>query len=116
MKSRIWVGTGSGARTRTVVGSIPLPEELSFEDRTAPRGRVARALARRSSEAAGAQVHGRSSPPALEDDGWYRVSIGEGAEVSLRHDHPAARSAATRRRLGDALGRTLREASLETEP
>ena len=98
-------------RIASALGSIPAPEELSFGDSAAPRGRVARALARRDHQPfAAAGVPGGAAAP-LEAGAWYRVGVGDGIEIVLRHDHPAARSSLTRQRVATAVARAVREAA-----
>jgi hypothetical protein len=106
-------------RVASSLGSLPAPNELTFEPSTAPRGRVARAMSHwhQKSEAADAQARGASqTPPGLEAGAWYRVGVGDGVEVALRHDHPAARTGANRKRAAEAVARALRETSWEGEP
>lgn len=104
-------------RIATVLGHIPAPDELHFGDRAAPRGRVARALARREAQAAGASLAaGAAAPATLEAGAWYRVGVGDGAEIALRYDHPAARTSITRQRVASAVARALREAAEPSEP
>ena len=100
-------------RIATVLGHIPAPDELHFGDSATPRGRVARALARRD-HAANGSVPGAPAP-ALEAGAWYRVGIGDGAEIALRYDHPAARTSVTRQRVASAVARALREAAEPSE-
>ncbi len=47
---------------------------------------------------------------------WYRITLDDGAEVVLRHDHPAARTAAQRQRLADRIARVVRDLSGESGP
>lgn len=106
-------------RVASALGNLPLPDQLSLEGRIAPRGRVARALARSQAAATERSPDGRPVPaPAvpLEAGAWYRVSVGDGVEVTVRHDHPAARSAAARQRLAEAVARALRDAPWEGTP
>jgi hypothetical protein len=105
-------------RVAASLGSLPAPTELKLEASFAPRGRVARALSRWHQRAGPeAPALGRSDEPvALQDGAWYRVGVADGVEVALRHDHPAARTAATRKRAADAVARALREAAWEGEP
>lgn len=100
-------------RIASVLGHIPAPDELHFGDSATPRGRVARALARRDAPAAPASG---SPAAALEAGAWYRVGVGEGAEISLRYDHPAARTALTRQKVASAVARALREAAEPSQP
>ncbi len=101
-------------RVASALGALPAPQELDFTDRGAPRGRVAKALANQSRRAGAAlaQFDG-AAPAALEAGAWYRVGVGEGAEIVLRYDHPAARTASLRRRVADAVARALRESAAQ---
>lgn len=106
-------------RVAASLGNLPAPNELTLEPHTAPRGRVARALSRwaRRTEGTDAPAHARTIDPAgLEDGAWYRVIVDDGVEVALRHDHPAARTGASRRRVAEAVARALRESAREGEP
>lgn len=99
-------------RIATVLGSIPAPEQLSFGDSAAPRGRVARAIAvRRESLHAANGGNSGGGAATLEAGAWYRVGLGDGAEIALRYDHPAARTSLTRQRVASAVARALREAA-----
>jgi len=95
-------------RVASSLGTLPSPEELDFRGRAAPRGRVARAVNQRASSNGGAE--GAAAPAGA----WYRIALDDGAEVSLRHDHPAARTAAQRQRLADRVARVVRELSGES--
>jgi len=97
-------------RVASSLGTLPSPEDLDFRGNVAPRGRVARAVNQRSSSNGGTDV---SAAPA---GAWYRIAVEDGAEISLRHDHPAARSAAQRQRLADRMARVVRELSGESGP
>lgn len=105
-------------KVASTLGSIPEPRELDFAH-GALRGRAARALGgapapqRRGS---GAETNGGDQDRAAEAGAWFRVSLGDGAEISLRHDHPAARSAGQRQRVAEALLRALRDHSGPAEP
>lgn len=106
-------------RVASSLGSLPAPNELVLEPSFAPRGRVARALSRWHARPDGPNVrpNGRAEDaPPLEEDAWYRLGVGDGIEVALRHDHPAARSGASRKRAAEAVARALREAAWEGEP
>jgi DNA-binding transcriptional MerR regulator len=102
-------------RIAAALGSIPAPDELSFGNHTTPRGRVARALATRREQAAAAQA-ATATAPGLEAGAWYRVGLGDGAEIALRYDHPAARTSLTRQRVASAVARALREAAEPAAP
>jgi len=104
-------------RVASSLGSLPAPNELTFEPLTAPRGRVARALSRWHQKAVGAEAQGGPvTPLGLEAGAWYRVGVGDGVEVALRHDHPAARTGASRKKAAETLAKALRETSWEGEP
>jgi len=94
-------------RVASSLGTLPSPEELDFRGLVAPRGRVARAVNQRSASSAGPE----SAAPA---GAWYRLELDDGAEVSLRHDHPAARTAAQRQRLADRIARVVRDLSSDS--
>lgn len=106
-------------RVASSLGSLPAPHELALEPTFAPRGRVARALSRWHPHAATAdgRTGGRTNEPmSLQEGAWYRLGVDDGVEVALRHDHPAARSGASRKRAAEAVARALREAAWEGEP
>jgi hypothetical protein len=104
-------------RIATVLGNIPAPDQLSFGDNATPRGRVARALASRRDHQSGmASNPSGAGASTLEAGAWYRVGLGDGAEISLRYDHPAARTSHTRQRVASAVARALREAAEPSEP
>jgi DNA-binding transcriptional MerR regulator len=92
-------------RVASALGTLPSPEQLDFRGHVAPRGRVARAVNQRAAS------NGGSDAPA---GAWYRIALDDGAEVSLRQDHPAARTAAQRQRLADRIARVVRESSVES--
>jgi DNA-binding transcriptional MerR regulator len=100
-------------RVAASLGSLPSPEELDFRGNVAPRGRVARAVTHRtpSNGSDGGAV--RSQAPA---GAWYRIPLEDGAEVSLRHDHPAARTGGQRQRLAERVARVIRELAGEAAP
>jgi DNA-binding transcriptional MerR regulator len=99
-------------RVASSLGSLPSPGELDFRGNVAPRGRVARAVGHRA-QSGGAGEPGELPAPA---GAWYRVLLEDGAEISLRHDHPAARTPAQRQRLAERVTRAVREASGESGP
>jgi len=101
-------------RVAASLGSLPSPEELDFRGNVAPRGRVARAVAHRaqSNEADG----GAAGKPQAPVGAWYRIPLDDGAEVSLRHDHPAARTGGQRQRLAERVARVIRELAGEPAP
>jgi DNA-binding transcriptional MerR regulator len=101
-------------RVAASLGNLPSPEELDFRGNVAPRGRVARAVVHRtqSDEAkTGAAPRGQAAAGS-----WFRIPLEDGAEVSLRQDHPAARTAGQRQRLADRVARALRELAGEAAP
>ncbi len=101
-------------RVASALGALPAPQELDFAKRGAPRGRVAKALAIQSRRGVyGAEARADGGVPALEAGAWYRVGVGDGAEIALRYDHPAARTASVRRRVADAVARALRESAAQ---
>ena len=99
-------------RVAASLGTLPNPDEIDFRGNVAPRGRVARAVGRHPAAAAG----DGGSPAAAQSGTWYRMPIEEGAELAVRQDHPAARSAAHRQRLAERVGRALRDAAGEPGP
>ena len=97
-------------RVASSLGTLPSPEDLDFRGNVAPRGRVARAVNQRAPSNGGQE--GAAAPAGA----WYRIALDDGAEVSLRHDHPAARTAALRQRLADRIARVVRELAGEPGP
>ena len=98
-------------RVAASLGTLPTPEEIDFRSVVAPRGRVARAVGRHpSADDAGAGA-GQLNAPA---GAWYRIPLEDGAEFSVRHDHPAARTPAQRQRLAERLARAVRESAGES--
>jgi DNA-binding transcriptional MerR regulator len=89
-------------RVAASLGNLPAPEQIDFRGVVAPRGRVARAVTHRTDDDA--------SAPA-PDGTWYRLRLDDGAELAVRHDHPAARSGGQRQRLVERVTRLLREAA-----
>jgi DNA-binding transcriptional MerR regulator len=115
-------------RVAAALGAIPTVDQLGLSP-AASRGRVARALARKrpegteatghgGTETAGteAPAHGSTVQEAVARGAWYRVSAGNGIEVSVRHDHPAAGTTESRQRLVEAVARAIRELFSEDEP
>lgn len=103
-------------RVASALGSVPMPGELDVELRGAPRGRAARVFAHRAPVPTAPQdgAPGAHAPPPAPDAGtWYRIGIGEGMEVSVRADHPAARSHSVRERVAQAVARALVESAEE---
>ncbi|HXY19574.1 MAG TPA: MerR family transcriptional regulator [Gemmatimonadales bacterium] len=100
-------------RVATALGTLPVPEEIEFSGAVAPRGRVARAVGRRQSNGTGAEAGEPGHAPA---GAWYRIALDDLAEISLRHDHPAARTPAQRQRLAERMARALREIAADSGP
>lgn len=99
-------------RVAASLGNLPTPEEIDFRSIVAPRGRVARAVGRHPpADGAGA---GAGQQPNAPVGAWYRIPLEDGAEFSLRHDHPAARTPAQRQRLAERLARAVRESAGES--
>ncbi len=105
-------------RVAASLGDLPAPDQIAFQGGAAPRGRVARAVGRGEPGASPAGQRARdgggeapSGPPPLGT--WYRLPLGDGVELAMRHDHPAARSATQRQRLVERLARTVREVAGE---
>ena len=94
-------------RVAAALGNLPSLDALSLQPRVAPRGRVRRAFHRWGAEGNG---RGGNGSPSIEvsPGTWYRIAVGEGLELDVRADHPAARSEADRRRLADAVARAAR--------
>jgi len=101
-------------RVAASLGSLPSPEELDFRGKVAPRGRVARAVSHRSQSDGGDAA--AASKPQAPAGAWYRIPLDDGAEVSLRHDHPAARTGGQRQRLAERVARVIRELAGEPAP
>jgi DNA-binding transcriptional MerR regulator len=98
-------------RVAASLGNLPTPEEIDFRSIVAPRGRVARAVGRHPpADEAGTGTGQQFGAPT---GAWYRIPLEDGAEVSLRHDHPAARTPAQRQRLAERLARAVRESAGE---
>ena len=102
-------------RVAAALGNLPSLEALSLQPRVAPRGRVRRAF--RQWAGAGNGRGGDLGAVAEVSPGtWYRIPVGEGLEVEVRADHPAARSEADRRRLAEAVARAAHAPSEEPPP
>ena len=97
-------------RVASSLGSLPAPEQIDFRGTAAPRGRVARAVAHRADD--DPATGGAAAP----DGTWYRLRLDDGAELSLRHDHPAVRSGTQRQRLVERVARVLRDSAAEQGP
>jgi hypothetical protein len=50
----------------------------------------------------------------LDSGAWFRVGVGEGLEVSMRADHPAARNPELRGRIAAAVARVLADSAEES--
>ena len=103
-------------RVASSLGTVPPPDELMADSRSAPRGRVARMLANRVREApASRPASGVTTLPGVPTDSgaWYRMGIGDGLEVAIRADHAAARRPELRARVAAAIGRVLAESAEE---
>ncbi len=100
-------------RVASALGAVPLPAELDVEMLDAPRGRAARVFAHRSPAPAPAPRTGHDVPAAPDAGTWYRIGVGEGLEVAVRADHPAARNQAVRDKVARAVARVLAESADE---
>ena len=106
-------------RVAASLGSVPAPGDLAIKPRGTPRGRAARVLVHRPaapSEQANSLGHGAERQPVgvpVDSGAWYRMAIGEGLEVAVRADHPAARSPFLRQRVAEAVARILVESAEE---
>jgi len=94
-------------RVAASLGNLPSPERIDFRGTVAPRGRVARAVGHRASD-------DDPSEAGIAPDGtWYRIRLEDGAELEVRHDHPAVRTGVQRQRLVERMTRLLRESAGE---
>jgi len=101
-------------RVAATLGTIPQPDELMAAAHGVPRGRVARLMASRARETAAAAPAGRDAHPVAVDSGaWYHLGIGDGLEIAVRADHPAARSGELRARVASAVARVLADSAEE---
>ena len=100
-------------RVASALGTVPLPADLTVEMRGAPRGRVARVLGGRSPERAGTAAAAPPRSQPSDGAGWYQIGIGDGLKVSIRADHPAARSPVVLQKVADAVARVLVESAEE---
>lgn len=102
-------------RVAATLGTVPQPDELMAASQGAPRGRVARLLAsRREAQAQAAPAVPRGASAVAVDSGaWFRIGIGDGLEVALRADHPAARNPDVRSRVAAAVARVLADSAEE---
>jgi len=97
-------------RVASSLGTVPAPADLAVEPRGAPRGRAARVLSHRTPAPVPTPAFDAPASVAPVDPGaWYRIAVGEGLEVAVRADHPAARSPYLRQRVADAVARILVE-------
>jgi DNA-binding transcriptional MerR regulator len=102
-------------RVASALGNLPSLEALDLQPRVAPRGRVRRAFRQWSGAGNG---HG-GDPGAVTEASpstWYRIRVGEGLEIEVRADHPAARSEMDRRRLAEAVARAAHLQGEEPPP
>jgi len=104
-------------RVAATLGTIPQPDELMATSQGAPRGRVARLMASRARETAAA-APGRDAPSSsatvpVESGAWYHLNIGDGLGISVRADHPAARTGELRARVATAVARVLADSAEE---
>jgi len=101
-------------RVASALGSLPSLDELSLQPRVAPRGRVRRAMQHWVPAGNGRKPSGDAALLAGTPTGaWLRFELGDGLELDVRADHPAARSDAHRQRLADAIARAVRAAAEE---
>lgn len=97
-------------RVASALGSVPMPGELDVNMLAEPRGRAARVFSQRS------RTPSTDVPPShspIPDGAWFRIGISDGLEVSVRSDHPAARSPSVRERVARAVARALVESAEE---
>ena len=93
-------------RVAAALGNLPPVDQLNLQPRVAPRGRVRRAFQQWApfGDGKGDAAAGRDAPAGS----WFRIGVGEGSEIDVRTDHPAARTEAQRHRLADAVARAVR--------
>jgi DNA-binding transcriptional MerR regulator len=109
-------------RVAASLGTVPAADELMARAHGAPRGRVARLLAANRENAppaagpAGDPAPARGAALAVPRDSgaWFRVGIGDGLEVAMRADHPAARNSDVRARVAAAVARVLADSAEES--
>jgi hypothetical protein len=99
-------------RVASALGNLPAVDQLNLQPRVAPRGRVRRAFGRWSPAGNGTNGDGGPAPAGT----WFRVGVADGVELTLRSDHPAARSEGQRQRLADAVARAARLVAEEPAP
>jgi DNA-binding transcriptional MerR regulator len=100
-------------RVAAALGMVPLPADLTVEMRGVPWGRVARVLGPRAPEPASSVPAAPGRPAAANGGSWYQIGIGDGLRVSIRADHPAARSPVVLQKVADAVARVLVESAEE---
>lgn len=98
-------------RVASALGAVPMPGELDVEMMDQPRGRAARVFSQRHRPALSDGAAPGGSPST--DGAWFRIGISDGLEVSVRSDHPAARSSSVRERVARAVARALVESAEE---
>lgn len=103
-------------RVATALGNVPALDELSLQPRVAPRGRVRRAFQQWALAGDGRALHAEASTVDGALGAWYRIGLGEGVELDVRADHPAARNEAQRQRLAAAVTRAVRGIAEEPAP
>ena len=99
-------------RVAATLGTIPQPDELMAAAHGVPRGRVARLMVNRARETAAAAPAGRAAVP-VESGAWYHLGVGDGLQVSVRADHPAARNGELRARVAAAVAKVLADSAEE---
>jgi DNA-binding transcriptional MerR regulator len=100
-------------RVAATLGTIPQPDELMAASSGVPRGRVARLMVSRARETAAAAPKREAVSVPVDSGAWYHVGIGDGLQVSVRADHPAARSGELRVRIAAAVARVLADSAEE---
>jgi len=101
-------------RVAAALGNLPPVDQLNLQSRVAPRGRVRRAFQHWTPAGNGT---GDAAPSRdASADSWFRIEVGEGLEIDVRTDHPAARSEGQRHRLADAVARAVRLLAEEPAP
>jgi len=104
-------------RVAATLGTIPQPDELMAASRGAPRGRVARLMVNRARETAAVLPAGRgpanNASVPVDSGAWYHLAVGDGLQVSVRADHPAARNGELRGRVASAVARVLADSAEE---
>ena len=103
-------------RVATALGNVPALDELNLQPRVAPRGRVRRAFQQWALAGNGRAPHADAPTVDGAPGAWYRIGLGEGVELDVRTDHPAARNGAQRQRLAVAVARAVRGIAEEPAP